>query len=69
MPDAVAELLSGARSDALSDAWSLLPTYLTSHIVLCAAALALGLLVSLPMAVLAADRPRLCAGQCLPSQV
>jgi osmoprotectant transport system permease protein len=35
----------------------LLPAYLTSHIVVYAIALALGLLVSLPLAVLAADRP------------
>lgn len=57
MRDAMAGLLSGARLDALSDAWSLLPTYLAPHIVLCAAALALGLLISLPLAALAADRP------------
>lgn len=57
MPDAGAELLSGAQSDALFDAWRLLPTYLTPHIVLCATALGLGLLISLPLAALAADRP------------
>ncbi|MGY3134982.1 osmoprotectant transport system permease protein [Bradyrhizobium sp. USDA 4503] len=57
MPDAGAELLSSARLDALFDAWRLLPTYLTPHIVLCATALALGLLVSLPLAALAAERP------------
>ncbi|HEY4133977.1 MAG TPA: ABC transporter permease/substrate-binding protein [Alphaproteobacteria bacterium] len=44
---------------AWSDAWSLLPAYLTPHIVLSAAALALGLLVSLPLAVAIAGRPRL----------
>nr|WP_206600783.1 ABC transporter permease subunit [Bradyrhizobium embrapense] len=57
MPDAGAELLSGARLDAFFDAWRLLPTYLTPHILICATALTLGLLISLPLAALAANRP------------
>ena len=39
-------------------AWRLLPGYLGQHVLLSAAALALGLLVSLPLALLAARSPR-----------
>lgn len=58
MPDGdMAGFLSDGQLDALSDAWNLLPTYLTPHIVLCATALALGLVISLPLAALITDRP------------
>ena len=40
-------------------AWRLLPDYLGQHIVLSAAALALGILVSLPLIVVSLRRPRL----------
>jgi osmoprotectant transport system permease protein len=36
----------------------LLPDYLAQHVVLCAAALAIGLLIALPLTVLAARRPK-----------
>ena len=39
-------------------AWSLLPSYLGQHVLLSAAALALGLVVSLPLALLAARHPK-----------
>lgn len=38
-------------------AWALLPDYLSQHVLLSAAALGLGLLISLPLAVLAARSP------------
>ena len=45
--------------DALGVALGLLPQYLAWHVLLSAAALALGLLISLPLAVVAYRRPRL----------
>jgi osmoprotectant transport system permease protein len=45
--------------DALGAALGLLPQYLAWHVLLSAAALALGLLISLPLAILAYRRPRL----------
>jgi osmoprotectant transport system permease protein len=44
--------------DRVRAAWSLLPEYLGQHVLLSAAALALGLLVSLPLTVAAARSPR-----------
>ena len=44
--------------DRFAAAWRLLPGYLGQHVLLSAAALALGLIVSLPLALLAARRPR-----------
>lgn len=41
----------------VTDAWALLPGYLAQHVVLSAAALSLGTIISLPLAVLAARRP------------
>jgi osmoprotectant transport system permease protein len=41
----------------LSEAWSHLPDYLGSHVRVSLAALALGLLVSLPLAIIARNRP------------
>src|SRR5690242_4423445 len=43
--------------ERIAAAWALLPSYLGQHVVLSASALALGLLVSLPLALLAARRP------------
>ena len=43
--------------ERIAAAWSLLPSYLGQHVVLSACALALGLALSLPLAVLAARRP------------
>jgi osmoprotectant transport system permease protein len=45
-------------SDQFAAAWRLLPGYLGQHVMLSAAALLLGLAVSLPLAVLAARNPR-----------
>ena len=44
--------------DRFAAAWRLLPGYLGQHVLLSAAALALGLIVSLPLALLAARSPR-----------
>ena len=44
--------------DRFATAWRLLPGYLGQHVLLSAAALALGLLVSLPLALLAARSPK-----------
>lgn len=46
-------------NERLAAAWTLLPDYLTQHIVLSASALGLGVLISLPLAVVAARRPAL----------
>jgi osmoprotectant transport system permease protein len=43
----------------LAAAWALLPDYLAWHVLLSASALALGLLISLPLAVAASRSPRL----------
>ena len=43
----------------MSEEWALLPTYLSAHLQLSLLALATGALVSLPLGVLAARRPRL----------
>ena len=44
--------------DRFAAAWALLPSYLGQHVLLSAAALALGLLVSLPLALVAARSPK-----------
>ena len=44
--------------DRFAAAWRLLPGYLGQHVLLSAAALALGLLVSLPLALVAARSPK-----------
>ena len=44
--------------DRFAAAWRLLPGYLGQHVLLSAAALSLGLIVSLPLALLAARNPR-----------
>lgn len=44
-------------SEQVDAAWALLPDYLSQHVLLSAAALGLGLLISLPLAVLAARSP------------
>jgi osmoprotectant transport system permease protein len=46
-------------SDQVSAAWKLLPGYLGQHVLLSAAALLLGLAISLPLAVAAARSPRI----------
>ena len=43
--------------EQIAPAWRLLPSYLGQHVILSACALALGLALSLPLAVLAARRP------------
>ena len=43
--------------EQVAAAWKLLPDYLSQHVVLSASALALGLLISLPLAVVAARSP------------
>ena len=43
--------------ERIAAAWSLLPSYLGQHVILSACAIALGLALSLPLAVLAARRP------------
>jgi osmoprotectant transport system permease protein len=43
--------------ERVASAWKLLPDYLGQHVALSAAALALGLVISLPLALLAARRP------------
>ena len=43
--------------EQIAPAWRLLPSYLGQHVILSACALALGLTLSLPLAVLAARRP------------
>lgn len=45
-------------NDQVAAAWMLLPGYLAQHVMLSAAALLLGLAISLPLAVLAARNPR-----------
>ncbi|MES2340431.1 MAG: glycine betaine ABC transporter substrate-binding protein [Pseudomonadota bacterium] len=46
-------------SPRLAAAWALLPEYLAWHVLLSASALALGLIISLPLAVAASRSPRL----------
>lgn len=46
-------------SGRVAQAWGLLPEYLAWHVLLSASALALGLLISLPLAVAASRSPRL----------
>ena len=46
-------------NERLAAAWRLLPSYLGQHVLLSASALALGLLISLPLAVAASRNPRL----------
>ena len=46
------------RDDQFAAAWKLLPGYLGQHVLLSAAALILGLIISLPLAVVAARNPR-----------
>jgi osmoprotectant transport system permease protein len=45
--------------DRIAAAFELLPDYLSRHVLLCATALALGVVLALPLAVLAARAPRL----------
>jgi osmoprotectant transport system permease protein len=45
-------------NERVADAIRLLPEYLTQHILLCAAALALGILFAIPLTVVAVRRPR-----------
>jgi osmoprotectant transport system permease protein len=45
--------------ERIAAAFHLLPDYLARHVLLCAAALALGVLLGLPLAVLAARHPRI----------
>src|ERR1019366_8379042 len=45
--------------DRISGAWKVLPSYLGQHVLLSACALALGILISLPLAVAASRSPRL----------
>ena len=46
-------------SERIAAAWALLPEYLGWHVLLSAAALALGLAISLPLAIAASRSPRL----------
>jgi len=46
-------------NSAISDALALLPSYLGSHVLVSVTALALGLIVSLPLAILSVSRPAL----------
>ncbi|HEX4198117.1 MAG TPA: glycine betaine ABC transporter substrate-binding protein [Caulobacteraceae bacterium] len=46
-------------NERLAAAWRLLPSYLGQHVLLSASALALGVLISLPLAVAASRNPRL----------
>jgi osmoprotectant transport system permease protein len=46
-------------SESLAAAWALLPDYLAWHVLLSASALALGVAISLPLAVAASRSPRL----------
>ena len=43
----------------LADAWARLPDYLGSHVLVSGAALAIGLGISLPVAILSVRRPLL----------
>lgn len=45
--------------DRLAAAWSRLPEYLAQHVLLSACALTLGVLISLPLAIVASRSPRL----------
>ena len=45
-------------NEQVAAAWKLLPGYLGQHVLLSASALLLGLLISLPLAVVAARNPR-----------
>jgi osmoprotectant transport system permease protein len=49
--------MSGRTDGQIAAAWALLPDYLSQHVILSAAALALGLAISLPLSVLAARNP------------
>jgi osmoprotectant transport system permease protein len=51
--------MNGALAGPIADALRLLPGYLGSHVLVSVTALALGLAVSLPLAVLSAHRPAL----------
>jgi osmoprotectant transport system permease protein len=44
--------------ERIASAFQLLPDYLARHVLLCAAALALGVMLALPLAILAARHPR-----------
>ena len=46
-------------NEQLAAAWRVLPEYLSEHVVLSAASLALGLAISAPLMVLALRRPRI----------
>jgi osmoprotectant transport system permease protein len=45
-------------SGQLRAAWALLPDYLSQHVILSASALALGLIISVPLAIAAIRAPR-----------
>ncbi len=49
--------------DSVDQAWGNLPDFLSWHVLLSVSALALGLLISLPLALLAARSRRVCAGR------
>ncbi|HML12887.1 MAG TPA: ABC transporter permease, partial [Xanthobacteraceae bacterium] len=51
--------MNGGYAGPVADALRLLPGYLGSHVLVSVTALALGLLVSLPLAILSAHRPAL----------
>ena len=51
--------MTGARCPASRDALARLPDYLGQHVLVSLTALVLGLLISLPLAILATRRPRL----------
>jgi osmoprotectant transport system permease protein len=50
-------MTASPANDQISAAWALMPDYLSQHVILSASALALGLLISLPLSVLAARSP------------
>ncbi len=49
-------------NERIASAFQLLPDYLARHVLLCAAALALGVILALPLAIFA-SRTRACADQ------
>ncbi len=51
--------MQGLSDPRVSEAWALLPDYLGAHIRISAASLALGIAISLPLALLARHRPAL----------
>ena len=51
--------MNGSFAGPIADAFQLLPGYLGSHVLVSVTALALGLAVSLPLAIVSAQRPAL----------